>query len=423
MILFFSVIPVTIFNSTDTCLIPSNREPSSLFKSTNRCTKFYSKQKKIFDLDLFTAAQKRIVRSTTPLTEFQAKEALESPEYFLAYVEAYSNTLNKTGIDLKDLLDNLKFKEKKVLYRKINKTLSPKGIHPQEFYDLLVELYKLSHKTRLDKMPLSDKVQEKWLTVSDETVRERIQLELVTSNFEKNFDLIIKDPTLRSQFRTWKKKLRPYADYSLFVASWASPMAIQMYLGSSGHLTFTEFLNFFPTYLPKTREENQPMVTADEIILMQNEGLNAADETIQNRVKDRLSSAKKSSLVRKTWAALFSTLFIMTVGPDLYQYTKAEYQKIHELQTEQQANAENEYLGSVGDFDRQGMQVRIEKLTEMTVEEIIQEDIDFRNEFLKNLKSPQLNLSSPDEILYYNNMRQVLTDAKKNRAASKQPYM
>ncbi len=203
------------------------------------------------------------------MTNDDIRAATETPEHFLAMIEALSADQNYRGLDFQAKLEDLPAKDLKRLQTTIRKYTSEsalhKGLHALfgknkdiaisglRFPELMVQIYRIVHRPTgfWRNLYRTQNLSETFNKIDDAFIQERIEMALFNESMEETFGVILKDPSLKKRFTAFLSENAAWVDTAIFTALWGATVGSKLYLGMEIDPTsWDSFIELLPPYLP-----------------------------------------------------------------------------------------------------------------------------------------------------------------------------
>lgn len=262
------------------------------------------------------------------------------PEEFLALIESLSSVRDQQLQSFSAKLDQLTDKELRKIYKSIYKATRDGQISEYDLDQLLVRLYRITYNPKgLISTSIETKsLQQAFDKLDDQIIKERVAITLYRDGMIGAFDLLIKEPNLKTRFLIVLERSKPWLDVGLAAGLWTSTVALQMATGA-GPMDLNGVLMMLPPYLPSLNKFMEVNISEQEKQILITKGPEAGFENIERKNKGLLQKGRHWKYFRSTYLLSFSILITSSVSLAVYDNSqlarqaeqKVAYEKTHEM--------------------------------------------------------------------------------------------
>ncbi len=364
-------------------------ELSSLEAPQISCLSFYFENKRHFNPFLFQVHKIGLLKQET-ITAEEIQASIKSPEYFLAVIEVLSSKDKYQGLGLEERILALNPKELKKLRSLIASSTKNGTVSKIAFTELLVKIYRLCHKPKglWRNLYETRDIAEAFDKLDDSTIRERIEMSLWNETMEQTFATVVSDPTLGKRFVKFIRDNADNIDVALFLALWGSTLASKIYLGFDIELSAKGIIEILPPYIPGTGQFLKIALTENDLQTARLRGLKTAIDEAKAKMTATLKKIHTVDFVRWTSSAIFTSYFLLTIGPAIQDYQKQK--------ADQASAAFNSVFKEAGDQARQSNSMTAEERGDESFQKLLA--ILDANGTKYNINSPEMQAKRTEQI-------------------------
>ncbi|MFN8848002.1 MAG: hypothetical protein ACK5W9_14210 [Bdellovibrionales bacterium] len=290
----------------------SQRCLAGIFNSTN-CRSVVGKS--TFDKEEFKKLLEQYKNKKGSFEEREILEIIKNPESLLAALEALSQVENYQGLDFSNRLNDLSDKELKKIYKTLSTTKKSDQISLYHFKKLIIKIYRLTHGQPrfLSSFWKHKSFNSAIAKLQDYKIQERLELELLNEGLESTFSVVIKEPSLRVKFLELVSANTGWIDSALVFSLWSATSLF----APPGTETLTNIINKAPPLLPSFEQFLKTEVTAENLKVLKEKGLQAGVESLKLSEEKKLNLKKNWGYLRAVYTSVFTVLMTVSLHQEI----------------------------------------------------------------------------------------------------------
>ncbi|MEQ1875641.1 MAG: hypothetical protein ABL958_03280 [Bdellovibrionia bacterium] len=292
-------------------------DQSSLFAAKNKCVALLTPNEKEFRLDRLQEFVARLEKNGGPTPEF-VQESMSSPEQLLAVLEFTSRQQAYEGLKFSELIESLSAKERDALKATLSAKTKSGELTEMKMMKLLTTVYRITHKPRgFWKTAWNTKnLSEAFDRVGEQTLVQRIELELVKRGLGETFKTVIVDPTHYEKFKSAMSARRYWIEPALTLALWTAGLF-------SGHATtapviagaaaIRSVVKLMPPFLPSFERFTSVHLTPQILDKILENGLEEGMKELMPVLRVDVRKELAWKYVRSKYALIFTVLLSVSI--------------------------------------------------------------------------------------------------------------